>query len=70
MLLVGLNAIQSAGNLEAARSFSIAQPGGLTDAEAHLLAEGIDGFTARDLKRVAFLGSQRDHLRMLPGSGR
>ncbi len=67
LLMTGLNVIQSAGNLEAAKTSRPAPTWKMTDAEAQLLAEDF-GLTPSDVKRLAFLSWQSEDMLMLPVS--
>ena len=57
LLLTGLNAVQSAGNLEAAQRSKPLQTTRMTDSEARCLADDL-GLTPRDVKRMACLSSR------------
>jgi anti-sigma factor RsiW len=70
LLITGLNVIQSAGNLEAARGLTTPQTTRMTDADARRLAEEIGGLTPSDVKRIAILNSRREGMLMLPVSRR
>ena len=59
LLLLGLNAIQSAGNLEAARVSERPATMRMTDVEAQRLADAI-GLPLKDVKRMAMVSSQRE----------
>ena len=59
LLLVGLNAIQSAGNLEAARTSNRPATMPMTDVEVQRLADVI-GLPLSDVKRMAMVSSKRE----------
>ena len=65
LLMIGLNVIQAAGNLEAARR-PTPQMTRVSDSEARRLAEEIDGLTPNTVKRAALLSSHREGMPMLP----